>query len=84
MLNNDEDLIERLNEEELSEEGLGVGFASFGDYYSDLLTTTRNVNIKDSTYNKEHILECIKEGLKYGTIEYKDIILAIKEAKDDS
>ena len=80
MLNNDEDLIKQLNEEE----ELGVGFASFGDYYSDLLTTTKNINIKDSTYNKEHILECIKEGLRYGTIEYKDIILAIKEAKNES
>jgi len=79
MLNNNEDLIEQLNDEEL-----GVGFASFGDYYSDLLTTTRNADIKATTYNKEHILECIKEGLKYGTIEYKDIILAIKEAKSDS
>ena len=79
MLNNDEDLIEQLNKEEL-----GVGFASFGDYYSDLLTTTRKADIKATTYNKEHILKCIKEGLKYGTIEYKDIILAIKEAKSDS
>lgn len=43
---------------------------------SDLWTST---DIKASTYNKEHIIECIKEGLKYGTIDYKDIIMAIKE-----
>lgn len=47
---------------------------------SDLWAAT---DIKASTYNKEHIIECIKEGLKYGTIEYKDIIMAIKEVAND-
>jgi len=47
---------------------------------SDLWAAT---DINASTYNKEHIIECIKEGLKYGTIEYKDIIMAIKEVAND-
>jgi len=47
---------------------------------SDLWAAT---DIKATTYNKEHIIKCIKEGLKYGTIDYKDIIIAIKEVAND-
>jgi len=48
--------------------------------YKNLYLDTSNTTIATS-YNKEFILECIKDGLRCGTIDYKDILVAIKESQ---
>ena len=64
---------------DLSGLGSGAGRVQF----SDFITATPADITYTWGYSKDHIIECIKTGLTQGTITYKDIILAIKEVKDE-